>query len=127
MEFAVRESLAELGSRFHPCVQLHEFEALLFVDPAISALSMAIASPSLNHNLIAGKLAKIKEESQGSVECINDSVSTAPSKRLKKIVPSYDKIAYGVACASDVTVDVLRKGCPWLDRWLGEIESVVKT
>lgn len=125
VEVAVRVNLDSLGSRFHPCVQLHEFEALLFVNPEITALSLSIAAPYLDHETIADQLAKIKEQSQGNVEQINDSVSNAPSKRLRKIVPGYDKVAYGVTCTSDVTVDALRLGCPWLNRWLSEIESLI--
>lgn len=114
----ISDLFPELADRFHPCVQLHEFESLLFVDPEISALSIAVGSGNVDHLEIARWLAAIKTECGGSVEQINDSPMTAPSKRLMKMVPGYDKVAWGVTAAADVTLPRLRAGCPWLDRWL---------
>jgi len=116
----------ELDGRFHPCVQLHEYESLLFVEPDLSALSLAVGGGVPNHSHVAEQLAEIREEFNGRVEEIDDSPETAPSKRVIKVVPGYDKVAWGVMAAADVEVDVLREGCPWLDRWLTQLESLAK-
>ena len=113
----------ELIRRFHPCVQLHEFESLLFVDPDISALSIAVGGSPINDTVIAKQMKAIKNECSGLVEQINDSPETAPSKRLAKIMPGYDKVAWGVTAAADISLPTLRSGCPWLDRWLKELEG----
>jgi hypothetical protein len=49
---------------------------------------------------------------------------TAPSKRLVGIARGYDKVAWGVTAAADVTIPVLRAGCPWLDRSLTDIAAL---
>jgi hypothetical protein len=118
VEDALRLDLAgELPLRFHPCVQLHEFEALLFVEPVLAMLSIAIGSGKAQP-LAAERMSQIRAECGGSVEAINDHPETAPSKRISQIIPGYDKVAWGVTAAKDITLPVLRAGCPWLDRWI---------
>lgn len=125
VENALKLDLPELNTRFHPCIQLHEFESLLYVDPEMTALSLSCAKTHYNHEAICKELRAIKEEADGDVQLINDSSATAPSKRIISIVPGYDKVGFGVTCTADVTVDVLREGCRWLDLWLTELESLV--
>ncbi len=128
VESCLREDLqSELGTQFIPCVQLHEFESLIFVDPEISARYIAGGSGQSSHRTIADQLAGIRNGFQGRVERINDSPVTAPSKQIKGIVPGYDKMAWGVTAVREVGVDTLRQGCPWLDRWLGCLESTSQT
>lgn len=114
----------ELPGRFHPCVQLHEFESLLFVDPETSALSIAVGGGPAGHAHVAKQMARIRTQCGGLVEQINDGPDTAPSKRLAKIITGYDKVAWGVTAAADVPLSDLRMGCPWLDRWLTELEAL---
>jgi len=122
VEDAVRTDLAvELPGRFHPCVALHEFESLLFVEPQTVALSIAVGAGRVDYESVARELASVKTECGGSVEQINDDPATAPSKRLKAIIPGYDKVAWGVTAAKDVGLAALRAGCVWLDRWLTEM------
>lgn len=122
VEDELRTDLAvELPGRFHPCVQLHEFESLLFVDPDMSALSIAVGGGLSRHEHVAQRMKDIKTKCGGSVEAINDDPETAPSKRLIKLISGYDKVAWGVTAAEDVSMPTLRAGCPWLDRWLTTI------
>jgi hypothetical protein len=124
IEEALRADLAnELPARFHPCVQLHEFEALLFVDPDLAALSIAVGGGRI-HPQAAAQMSSIKSEFGNLVESINDDPENAPSKRITRIVPGYDKVAWGVTAAKDVTLPVLRAGCPWLDRWLTALTNI---
>lgn len=113
-----------LGDRFVPCVQHHEFETLLFVDPETSALSIAVAGGKLSPEDVAEQMIEIRESFDDKVERINDSPQTAPSKRILELVPGYDKVAFGVTATQDVGVDDLRSGCPWLDRWLTGLETL---
>ena len=117
----------ELPGRFHPCVQLHEFESLLFVDPDTAALSLAVAGYGGNYNTIAEQMRTIREECGGSVEGINDSQETAPSKRLMTLMPGYDKVAWGVTVAADISIPVLSAGCPWLNRWLNKLGALAQS
>lgn len=66
---------------------------------------------------------QVKCEFEGHIEAINDSPESAPSKRLKKIMPGYDKVAWGVTAAKDITLEVLRNECSWLNRWLTKLET----
>ena len=115
---------SELGDRFIPCVQLHEFESLLFVDTEATSLTIAAGSGLTTHDYLADQLNKIRSECNNNVEAINDSPTTAPSKRLIKLCPSYDKVAWGVLSAKEAGIDTLRDGCQWLDRWLNALESL---
>lgn len=118
----VADLATALPGRFHPCVQLHEFEALLFVDPARTAASLSrFCEPLLSRNLHA-RLEEIRSAAGETVEHINDSPETAPSKRLRAAVAGYDKVAWGVDIARQIGLDDLRAGCPWLDRFLTRLE-----
>lgn len=125
VEEALQQDLArELAGRFHPCVQLHEFESLLFVEPQHTAMKLAIMSASVNPETLVREFQEIAEGCGGSVELIDDSPEHAPSKRIGRLVPTYDKVAWGVTAVMDLDVQDLRAGCAWLDRWLGRIERI---
>lgn len=119
----VADLRAELGDRFVPCVQLHEFEALLFVNPAITALSIEVAS-QLERPQLEQELQAIKTSFSDDVERINDCFETAPSRRIQRLVRGYKKVVWGLTAAEDVTLPVLRDGCPWLSRWLDRLEGL---
>ena len=124
VEQSLRQAMEpRLGSRFHPCVALHEFESLMFVSPRISADTLSRAGSGGHSAGLAKDLAAVVAEFDGSVELINDSEVGAPSKRLQQLVPGYDKVAFATLVAGAVGIDNLRKGCPWLDRWLDGLEK----
>jgi Domain of unknown function (DUF4276) len=116
--------LDELGDRFVPCIEVHEFESLLFVEPETSALTIAIGAGLDDYELVAAQLAAIKSKCGGDAEAIDDSPQTAPAKRIISIVPGYDKVGWGVPAAADVSLNALRSGCRWLDRWLTSLEAI---
>lgn len=125
VEDALRNDLeSDIGDRFVPCVQLHEFESLLFVKPEATATSLASQASSSSAEWIAGKLSDVLQDCDGKVEQIDDSPATAPSKRLISILPRYDKVAWGVLATNEAGLDDLRQGCPWLERWLSHLESI---
>jgi len=113
----------ELQGRFVPCVQLHEFETLLFVAPEVTARSLSMRATDKSAAVLNRRLVQVVQEC-GGVEQIDDNPATAPSKRLVKIVNRYDKVAWGVSAVSEVGLDVLRDGCPWLNRWLTSLEAL---
>lgn len=71
--------------RFIPYIQLHEFEALLFSD---------ITGFNYIHNITAAKKAQIEYiiNNYPNPELINDGTLTAPSVRLKGLIPRYKKL-----------------------------------
>lgn len=106
----------EIGrpSRFVPYVVMHEFEGLLFSNPDLFAQS--IGKPDL-----ASEFQTIRGEFQ-TPEDINDSPDTAPSKRVCKLFPRYEKIVMGIAAMQKIGLDAVRAACPLFDRWVSTLE-----
>ena len=94
VQHAIRDDLvAEMGHRFDsdrfvPFVVMHEFEGLLFSDCA--SFSRGIYRAELQ-----GSFQEIRD-GFNTPEDINDSPITAPSKRVKELVPGYEKPLLGV-------------------------------
>jgi len=102
--------------RFRPYLQIHEFEAFLFVQPEKTAEILTSAS-RLND------LYKIRR-SFNSPEEINDGEMTAPSKRILKLFPNYDKPLYGSLVAIGVGLDAISLECPHFREWMEWLESI---
>jgi hypothetical protein len=101
--------------RFIPYVQMYEFEGLLFSDPARLASGLFEAH-------LEPKFALIRN-SFGSPEEINDSPLTAPSKRIMKLMPGYEKPLYGSLAAIEIGIDVMRQECRRFDQWVQKMEN----
>lgn len=95
--------------RFFPYIQLHEFEALLF--------SSDKGFKAYFEEKEALALAQIVE-SYVNPEDINSSPEDAPSKRIIRIVPDYDKVMYGNIIALEIGIKTILKKCPRFRRWV---------
>lgn len=104
------------SSRFIPYIQLHEFESLLFSEPAV------INELVPGKNCLA-KLQAILDEFDGDPELINDDPSTAPSKRIEGLYPRYEKVAYGSRIAGKSGVGVIAQKCSHFAGWLRKLEA----
>lgn len=102
--------------RFIPYVQMHEFEGLLFSDA--SAFAQGVGQAAL-----ADALIKIRGGFD-SPEDINDSPNTAPSKRIQRLFPAYDKPLYGSLAALEVGLEAIRRECPLFNEWVRTIEAL---
>ena len=109
---------SDIGMRncfFH--FTLHEFEGILFSNPA-------------SFRLIADERAveKIQEirNSFPTPEHINDSPVTAPSKRLKQIIPNYAKVRNGAIVSEDMGIDVILRECPHFRDWIKQISELAE-
>ena len=102
--------------RFVPYVQMHEFEGILFSDPA--ALAEGIYCPDLTP-----KLQQIRNM-HASPEHINDGAETAPSKQLLDACPSYRKVVYGNLAAIRVGIRAMRAECLHFNDWLTKLEAL---
>ncbi len=105
-------------SRFVPFVLMHEFEGLLFSDCA--AFSSAVGK----HNL-AAPLQQIRS-GFATPEDINDSSVTAPSKRIVKLMPDYEKPLFGAIAVLEIGVEKIRGECPLFSAWLTRLEQLVR-
>lgn len=110
------QSLGEATERrFIPYVQMHEFEGLLFSHPQILAQKIKMPKSVKEFEAIKNKF-KTPED-------INDSPNTAPSKRIEKIFPGYDKPKDPILVAKEIGIDTIRKECPLFDGWIKQLET----
>ena len=54
-------------------------------------------------------------------EDINSSPDTAPSKRLKALIPTYDKVVLGNLLALEIGMDAIIGRCPRFAAWLQKL------
>jgi hypothetical protein len=122
IELAVDQDIAEkMGknfdqSRFKCYLSMHEFEALLFSNPARLA-------DALDRTDLEKDLQSIRQKFP-TPEDINDDPETAPSKRLIALCPRYDKVTGGNTAALEVGLDAMRSECPHFRSWLEWLESL---
>ena len=114
---------AEMGTaffpnRFVPFVMIHEFEGLLFSD--CSAFSRAIGKPELE-----SAFQEVRDEFENPEE-INDSPITAPSKRVQRLIPNYEKPLMGTLAIIEIGLEQIRSECPHFNEWLGRLESIIR-
>lgn len=102
------------AQRFIPFIAVHEFETLLFSDTEVLAEGLGIEQETID--------ATVNEFP--SLEHINNSRETAPSKRLEKWYPQYGKTTTGIAIAKKIQIDTMRAKCPLFNQWLSAIEAV---
>ncbi len=99
-----------------PYIQMYEFEGLLFSSPE------AIANVLMDEQL-SEWATEILNEFNNNPELINDSIETAPSKRLERDT-SYRKTTHGPNIASATGIDKIRAMCPGFDAWLSQLEGL---
>ncbi len=107
--------------RFIPYIQLHEFEGLLFSDVKVIA---QVVDPDSNERHLK-KLSAILDKA-GSPEMIDDGSDTAPSKRLKKIFPQYQKAPNGLLIAQRIGLDPIRSKCRHFNDWISKLEKLAQ-
>lgn len=105
--------------RFIPYIQLHEFEALLFVNPQLFEIEYFDTPEAID------ELQKIAEKF-ANPELIDQGPETAPSKRIIKVLPDYEnnKPAVGSMIAHEIGIDELRKACAHFNEWLAKLEQL---
>lgn len=103
---------------FIPYVQLHEFEALIMVDPDRLLTMYPDCQIGIN---------RLKKDIRGmNPEEINESPQTAPSKRIIKYLPGYEgqKAQVGPLVAEDIGLHLLRQHCPHFNEWITRLEGL---
>jgi hypothetical protein len=110
---------AELGDRrFHPYIQLHEFETLLYCD--LSQLELRIPNSESSIKALSRNVAGIPPEE------INEGATTAPSKRIIEHLPIYErtKVRIGAPAAAAIGLSTLRAQCPHFEQWVRGLEEL---
>jgi len=111
-----QEMACDIGqSNFIPYIQVHEFEALLFVDP--SHFAVWATSDQVVQTLQKARATCAPED-------INDDPHTAPSKRIISAMPAFQKTFHGPLIACDIGFDAMRAACPHFAQWLSKLETL---
>jgi len=107
--------------RFTPYLQVHEFEALLFSD--VETLHRTISALAGSSPLQLEELNQLVAQFE-TPEGIDDGPDTAPSKRLQKYFPGYQKVPFGELIAESIGLHTLRAACPHFDSWVTRLEAL---
>jgi hypothetical protein len=111
------ELASDLGDRrLIPYVSLHEFEALLFSEPA----EFDGLFPGTNGRR---RVAEIRGGYRTPEE-INDGRDTHPAARLRRLFPDYDKATIGPVLAQRIGLAKMRAECPHFDGWVKALEQL---
>ncbi|MFH1288312.1 MAG: DUF4276 family protein [bacterium] len=102
--------------RFIPYLQLHEFEALVFVSPEE-------IRKVFNNRKKVNEIFEIKKQFH-STEEINNNPNTIPSKRLSDIFPSYQKTLHGPLITNRIGLNAIRKECKHFNLWMEKLENL---
>lgn len=100
-----------------PHLSVHEFEALLFVEPEKFSDWFDDDGP-------IEQLRQIRAQAGGLPEQINDNPITAPSKRIMALMPHYKKPLHGPLIAKDIGLDAMRQACPHFNAWLQRLDQL---
>lgn len=113
IETALKNEIS--NSRFIPYIQMHEFEALLFSD--VAPFIYVDETPEL--------LNELKEiiKNFDTPEHINNSKETAPSKRIKALYKSYQKVTDGTLIAQEIGLTKIREKCKLFNEWISLLEK----
>ncbi len=99
------------NQNYIPYLQLHEFEAILFVDNVGFNYI-----PSIRPNNRANINAIIA--AYPNPELINNGAATAPSKRLQTLIPKYKKPFHGPIIALENGITPVLTKCPRFNVWV---------
>lgn len=112
MELSMKRDIND--QRFYPYIQLHEFEALLF--------SSGKGFKNYFDEKCSDEIQAIID-SYENPEDINSTPEGAPSKRLLRIIPEYDKVIYGNIIALEIGIRTILEKCPRFRNWVDTLTS----
>lgn len=98
---------------FLPFLALHELEAWIYSD--LDKASWVFAGGELGALRAARAAVESPEE-------IDEGYETAPSRRILKAFPAYQKTLHGPLAAMEIGLESMRAQCPHLNGWLAALE-----
>jgi hypothetical protein len=105
--------------RFFAHLQLHEFEALLFADD-LNRLEARLPGHRAGFKELRSNVGALAPEE------IDDGRETAPSKRIIKHIPLYEKVKvlHGAPAAALIGLETLMRRCPHFGAWVRRLEAL---
>ncbi len=104
-------------TKIFPYVQIHEVEGLLFSKVDVFKILPNVSMKSIR------ELQKIRSKFE-TPEDINDSNETAPSKRIKQLIPRYRKRRDSPLLAEEIGLGAIRAECPRFNAWVKRMEAL---
>jgi Domain of unknown function (DUF4276) len=116
---ALQQSLAQLiaDSRFVPCLQCHEFEALVLADPV--RIGTLYSVPNAEIRALCRDCSAF-----ATPEDINLGQHSHPKYRILQKFLGYDENVAGPLLAEDIGLATLRLRCPHFGEWLTRLERL---
>ncbi len=112
-----REFKADIGhSKFVPYLALHEFEAMLFVDPGAIMQRFPGVSKKTKEELL-----NIRSKFKTPEDIDHDK---PPSVRIRALIPQYNKVSQGPLIAKAIGLDRMRAECQHFNEWLTRLENL---
>ena len=102
---------------FIPYIQQHEFESLIFSSSRAYTLYYTDRVVVAIDSIIA---------QYDTPEDINDSATTAPSKRLLAIIPNYNKVNDGNIIALEIGIETILQKCPRFKNWINTLIEMLR-
>lgn len=109
------------NERFIPYIQMFEFEGLVFADKR----GFTTYFEDLTTSQTMEELVKIVDQ-YPNPELINDGPETAPSKRLIRLVPGYEKVLFGNVLILENEFGTLLEKCPRFSHWVKNLITTFK-
>jgi hypothetical protein len=100
---------------FIPYVVMHEFEGMLFSD-------CCRFGDAIGRSDLVPQFQQIRSQFE-SPEHIDDSPTTAPSKRIEQMFPAYQKSLFGTVAVSAIGLDPILTECAHFREWLESLEA----
>lgn len=101
--------------RFIPYIMMHEFEALLFSNCQKFA-------EGIKKQKLASEFQKIRDKFE-SPEEIDDCPEGAPSKRIRSILPSYQKLSMGGLAVEEIGLSEMCNNCSHFNNWINRLKK----
>ena len=105
-----------VNAKLIPYIQMYEFESVLFSCPEAMA-------NGLNEPEAKAWCQGVLDDFKDNPEAINNSVETAPSKRLEEHT-GYRKTTHGPNIAKEMGIDKIREKCVGFNNWLTQLEGL---
>lgn len=106
-------------SNLIPYIQLHEFETLVF--SSIKGIDSLFETNEVDYKGLMSVIQQFPNP-----EDINNHPDTAPSMRLKKLIPGYNKVIHGIEIIQEVGMMNLLAKCPRFNTWIANIKQALQ-
>lgn len=114
MKEDIENNQGQQFNNYIPYIQLHEFEALAF--SSANGFEALFENNEMNYKGIR----EVIDEFPNPEE-INDSPNTSPSKRMEKLIPGYNKVAYGISLIEYTGIETILQKCPHFRGWIDKL------